>query len=70
MTRIVTLAGFALLAALVVGWTVYTHRRSDWWTLPQLVSRLTHSRVGRLLILLVWAWLGWHLFARGSGAFE
>jgi Family of unknown function (DUF6186) len=70
MSRVVTLAGFALLVVLVVGWSVYTHRRPAWWTLPELVARFTRSRTGRLLIVLVWAWFGWHLFARGSGAFE
>ena len=43
MSRVVTLAGFALLAALVVGWSVYTHRRPAWWTLPELVTRFTRS---------------------------
>ena len=70
MTRIATLAGFAVLAVLFVGLSVYTHRRPTWWTLPQLVARITRSRAGRLVIVLVWAWVGWHLFARGSGAFE
>jgi len=70
MTRIITLAGFAVLSLLVVGWSAYTHRRPDWCTLPQLVARITRSRTGRLVIVLAWAWVGWHLFARGSGAFE
>jgi sirohydrochlorin ferrochelatase len=70
MTRIVTLAGYSLLAVLVVGWSAYTHPRPAWWTLPQLVARFARSRAGRVVIVLVWAWLGWHLFARGSGAFE
>jgi hypothetical protein len=35
-----------------------------------LLARVTSSRPGRMLLVLAWAWLGWHLFARGSGAFE
>ena len=28
------------------------------------VRRVTSSRLGRWLLLLAWAWLGWHAFAR------
>ena len=69
-TRIVTLAGFALIAIAGVWFSLISARRSDLMTLPQLLSRVTDSRAVRLLSVLVWAWLGWHLFARGSGAFE
>ena len=69
-TRLVTLAGFALLAAAVAGWSVVSARRPSLVTLPALMSRMTSSRWVRLVVVLVWAWLGWHLFARGSGAFE
>jgi hypothetical protein len=24
----------------------------------------------RILVVVGWIWLGWHLFARGSGAFK
>jgi hypothetical protein len=68
--RLVTLAGYALLAAAVAGWSVTSARRSSLVTLPELLSRITASRRFRLLIVIAWAWLGWHLFARGSGAFE
>ena len=69
-SRGVTYAGFAVLVAIGIGLSVFTARRSDWTTLPQLLVRLTRSRVVRLLFVLAWAWVGWHLFARGSGAFE
>jgi hypothetical protein len=69
-SRAITLAVFALLAVAVAGWSVVSARRPSLVTLPALMSRITSSRVVRLLVVIAWAWLGWHLFARGSGAFE
>jgi hypothetical protein len=51
-------------------WSTFSARRPSLVTLPQLLGRLTASRPVRLLFVVAWAWLGWHLFARGSGAFE
>jgi hypothetical protein len=68
--RVVTLAGFAVLAAFGISWSAFSARRPSLVTLPQLLGRITASRPVRLLFVAVWAWLGWHLFARGSGAFE
>ena len=68
--RSLTLAGFALIAAAAIGWSVVAARRPSVITLPRLLARATGSRIVRLVFVLVWAWLGWHLFARGSGAFE
>jgi len=69
-TRLATLTGFTLLAAAVAAWSVVTTRRPSLETLPTLLSRITSSRLVRLVLVIAWAWLGWHLFARGSGAFE
>jgi hypothetical protein len=33
-------------------------------TLGAVVLRLKASRIGRVLLALGWAWLGWHAFAR------
>ena len=68
--RVVTLAGFAVLVAFGIYWSAVTARRPSLVTLPQVLARITASRPVRLLFVLAWAWLGWHLFARGSGAFE
>ena len=69
-SRTLTYLGFAVIAAAAVAWSYVSARRPNLVTVPQLLVRLTRSRVVRLLILLVWGWIGWHLFARGSGAFE
>jgi hypothetical protein len=68
--RNVTLAGFALIFAAAIGWSVLVARRPGLISLPHLVGRITAHRWVRLVLALGWAWLGWHLFARGSGAFE
>jgi len=69
-TRFATLAVFALIAAAATGLALVSTRRPSLITLPALLARVTESRACRLVLALVWAWLGWHLFARGSGAFE
>jgi hypothetical protein len=69
-TRFVTLAGFTLLAAALAGWSVISARRPSLVTLAELLRRITASRPLRLLVVVAWAWVGWHLFARGSGAFD
>jgi len=68
--RFVTIAGFALIAAAAVWVAVASARRPSLIPLPRLLARANESRVCRVVVALVWAWLGWHLFARGSGAFE
>ena len=57
----------ALLAAAVAGWSVVSARRPSLVTLPALMSRIDVFGLLRLLVVIVWAWLGWHLFAREAG---
>jgi hypothetical protein len=63
----VTFAGFALILALAIGFEVFTRSRPG---LPTLGHVLTRRRAVRIAALLFWAFVGWHLFVRGSGAFE
>jgi hypothetical protein len=69
-SRTVTFAGYAAILSLIVLWTVMTARHTRWMTLPDAVTALTRRRGVRILVVLGWMWLGWHLFARGSGAFK
>jgi len=69
-SRALTFLGFAVIAAAAVAWSFVSARRPNLVTLPRLLTRLTRSRLVRILLLLGWGWVGWHLFARGSGAFE
>jgi len=68
--RDVTLLGFAVIVAAGIGWSGLVAHRPGLISLPRLVGRITAHRWARLAFALGWAWLGWHLFARGSGAFE
>jgi Family of unknown function (DUF6186) len=69
-TRQVTLVGYAVILALAIAWGVVAARSTGWMTLPDAWRALTRRRVVRFVLLAAWVWLGWHLFARGSGAFD
>jgi Family of unknown function (DUF6186) len=69
-SRTFTFIGFAIIVGAAVVWSVVTARNPGLITLPRLLGRLTRSRIVRVVLVIGWAWLGWHLFARGSGAFE
>jgi hypothetical protein len=66
MTRAVTLAGYALLAAALAGLELagLVWRRIP--TLGDTVAALARRRAGRWVLLAGWLWLGWHLFVRSS----
>jgi len=67
-SRGVTFAGYAVIATALVVWQVASVVRHS-LTLAQLVRWLTRGLLGRVLFLLGWAWLGWHLFSRGNAKF-
>jgi hypothetical protein len=69
-SRSVTFAGFAAIAAVAVVWEVVSVRRFCTMTLGRVVRWAMRGRTARLLLLAFWIWVGWHLFARGSGAFK
>jgi hypothetical protein len=64
-TRVITIAGFALVIAALIALEV-TGRRpaSRIPTVGEWLGYLMRPRAGRALILLGWWWLGWHYFAR------
>ena len=62
---------YAVIGAVAVCWGVFTHaRRSRYATLDAVVTRLMRHPVARWAVWAIWAFIGWHLFVRGSGAFE
>jgi Family of unknown function (DUF6186) len=64
-TRVITIAGFALvIAALVTLEAIGRRRASRVPTVGEWLGYLMRPRVGRALVLLGWWWLGWHYFAR------
>jgi hypothetical protein len=64
MTRVTTVAGFAVLAVAIVGTQVAALRGADVATAGAVVRALTRRRLLRWLLLAGWLWLGWHLFVR------
>jgi hypothetical protein len=52
--RVITLAGYALLAGIGVFWCIVTSRRRSLVTLSLLLARVTSSRPGRMLVVLNW----------------
>jgi hypothetical protein len=69
-SRAVTFAGFGVIVCLMVVWAVASARHRSGVSLGRAVGALTLTKGGRVTMVLVWAWLGLHLFARGSGAFK
>jgi Family of unknown function (DUF6186) len=66
--RDLTFSAYALIAVALVTLQAVTWRRGS-LTLGQLTDRVVRRRSVRLLFLIAWAWLGWHLFVRGSATF-
>jgi hypothetical protein len=69
-SRALTFAGFALIALVAVVWEVVSILRMPNMTIGRAVRWAMRARTARLLFLAFWIWVGWHLFARGSGAFK
>jgi uncharacterized protein DUF6186 len=64
-SRSLTIAGFALILAVAAGLDVLA--RSGRVALPsieQTLTRVRRSNRGRIVLLCVWFWLGWHFLAR------
>jgi hypothetical protein len=64
-TRDITIAGFALVIAALVALEVASRRPGS--RIPSAGAWLGYAmrpRIGRILVLLGWWWLGWHYFAR------
>jgi hypothetical protein len=63
--RASTLLVWVVLAALVVtGQIVAGLSKGGFPGVGAVVKRVTGSRMGRIVLVLAWMWLGWHAFAR------
>ena len=63
--RVVTILGFALLGAVAVMlYLAGRARRLGLVPLGDLVDALRSRSAVRLSLVVVWAWVGWHLLAR------
>jgi hypothetical protein len=62
--RTTNLVIWAVLWTLFAGWSVFTSARSDLPSFGTLVAAVRQHRGARWVLLVAWAWLGWHLFVR------
>ena len=54
-----------VLAAAAILWEVVCHRSDGRWTsLTDLGARLGGRLPGRIVLIGIWAFVGWHVFAR------
>jgi hypothetical protein len=63
-----TYAAYAAIALALAAWQGISVVRGS-LTFGQLLGWLREKRAVRILLVLGWAWLGWHLFARGDASF-
>jgi Family of unknown function (DUF6186) len=65
VTRAITIIGFAaLILALFVLEFLARRKDSRIPTLGEWLGYVMRPKIGRLLVLLGWLWLGWHYFSR------
>ncbi|HYK31064.1 MAG TPA: DUF6186 family protein [Streptosporangiaceae bacterium] len=61
----VTVTGFLVLLATLVGTEIVGRsRRTPVPTFSQMMTRIMRTRTGRVGLLVAWAWLGLHFFAK------
>jgi len=63
MTRLVTLAGYAVIAATAIGVEIAARRRRG-ATFGDALAVVLRPWPARVVVVAAWLWLGWHLFAR------
>jgi Family of unknown function (DUF6186) len=64
-THAITITGFAFIAVSLIVLELVAHRGSSRVpTAGEVLGFLMQTRITRVLILLLWGWLGWHFFAR------
>ena len=68
--RVVALVGWLVIVGLFLTWQglalVYA---PEWPTMSQLFRDFMEPLAGRIIMLGLWLWLGWHLFIRGWNFF-
>jgi hypothetical protein len=61
----VGITGYCVLIAVLIAVAFAAHRPGGPIAAGSaLIASIRRSRTGRILLVLAWAWLGWHLFVR------
>ncbi len=64
-THAITVVGFTAIAISLIGLELAGRRPgSRVPTAGEMFGFLMQTRITRVIILVSWGWLGWHLFAR------
>ena len=66
-SRTLTFIGFAVIVGAAVVWEIVAILHPRKVTIGQVQRWLMRSLAFRIVLFAFWAWLGVHLFARGSG---
>lgn len=64
--RAVTLVGFAVIAGTAIALQAYSVRTRGTASIGDLVGRVIRPPGGRVVFMVAWLWLGWHVFVRVS----
>jgi hypothetical protein len=63
--RAIALAGWVVIFGAAFAWEgIGLARGTDWPTVSDMLRSLMAPAVGRVFLLAMWMWLGWHLFIR------
>ena len=54
----------AIAAAMLLCQVIGLLGPRDWPTVGKLIDFFTRAGVGRIAVMIVWLWLGWHVFVR------
>ena len=61
----ITVLGFLVILSALIGTEVIARSgRSEVPTFAEVITRIMRTRTGRVGILVAWAWLGLHFFAK------
>jgi uncharacterized protein DUF6186 len=66
MAHVAILAGYVVLALLAVALALPTRGRRPYASPTAVVATIMSHPAGRWIVLLLWMWVGWHFFVRGS----
>jgi hypothetical protein len=65
-SRVATFIGFALIVGAAIAWEISALLRPGRVAIGQVQRWLMRSFAFRIVLFVFWAWLGVHLFARGT----
>ena len=64
MTRVVTIAGYALVVVIGLGLELFARRTQRLATFAEVLAAALRYWPLRVLLQAGWLWIGWHVFVR------